>query len=44
MIKVCKGVYLHFSLGLIFIIAIFSGTFEITVMAFLCGNYRFNLL
>ena len=35
MIKVCKGLYLHFSLGLIFIIAIFSGTFEITVMAFL---------
>ena len=34
MIKLKKGLYIHFSVGIVFLIAYFTGTFSVTVMAF----------
>ncbi len=34
MIKLYKGLYIHFSVGIVFLIAYFAGTAEITAMAF----------
>lgn len=35
MIKLGKGLYIHFTVGIVFLTAYFSGTFSVTVMAFL---------
>lgn len=35
MIKIAKGLYIHFSVFILFLVAAFSGTFHITAMAFI---------
>ena len=35
MIKLGRGLYIHFTVGIVFLAAYFSGTFSVTVMAFL---------